>query len=151
MGRQLDRDELQLAIDAIEFAEGRSAISVDQKAKCESAKGKLRAGLVLQQDVARSADAAEPERFPSQEEAKQYSDIGQQLMVAAASRRVNEATHHKLSCLMVGLTTALARLMQVDRQRFCNTLVTNVMFTTLKAAHLLPSASQELADGSQPE
>ena len=155
MSEQLTKEQLQLSIEAIEFALAAGSHSEDDVVEAQEVLRKLRGGLVALDRHERMRGTVEPERFPavvSREEAQRYSDIGEDMMVAAAQGRVDEGIHHKLSCLMIGLTSSLSRIMQVPREKFCNQLVTNVMFTALKAAYVIPSASQEkAADGNTSE
>lgn len=154
MTQQLTQEELQLAFDAVEYVQRRQRLMTptDLLERFETTKAKLQAGITALTQRSQLAGTVEPEQFPklvTREEAQQYNDIGEELMLKAAKIRVDEGTHHKLSCLLIGLTTALSRIMHVPRERFCNTLVSNVMFTAIKAGYTLPSANRaEPADGS---
>lgn len=150
MSEQLTTAELQIAIDAIEFALAKGTANRAHQEHGQQALRKLKAGLVHAQRHDAQRGTVEPEHFPRQitvEEAQQYSAIGEEMMVAATARRIDERTHYKLSCLMIGFTSALTRVTKVPREVFCNNVVTNVMFAALKAAYVIPSASQEPADG----
>ena len=71
----------------------------------------------------------------SREEATQYSQKGEQLMLAAAKSSVPEHEHAKLVSIMIGLTSAICRLTKLPRLIFCTDLMSNVLFTALKAAY----------------
>lgn len=154
MSQQLTLAELKAVIDGLEYAKSQTirGLSQEQVDTVDGALAKLHTGLRHVENRATLSGTVEPERFPaviSLEEAHQYSDIGENMMLEAAQKvRVSEGVHHKLSCLMIGLVSALVRTMNVDREPFCNQCVANVMFTALKAAHAIPSAPQaEPADG----
>lgn len=156
MGKQLSKEELQVAIDAIEFAQTKTTPPPAMVRLCQSAVAKLRQGLEAAQQHEQQKGTIEPERFPqvlTAEEAQQYDALGQELMMhAAKGPRLSEQTHHKLTCLLVGLTSSLVRVLQVPRQLFCTNLATNVMFAALKAAYAIPLASRtEPADGPKEE
>jgi len=69
------------------------------------------------------------------EEAAVYSQKGQLMMKDAAPYPLDELTHARLTSLMVGMTTALCQVTEMDRRPFCTDLASNVMFVALKAAY----------------
>jgi hypothetical protein len=83
--------------------------------------------------------AIQAETFPQTielDEANQYNEIGQNMMLAAGPGRLPEQTHARLCSVMVGMTTAIVQVTHVPRQTFCTDLASNVMFTALKAAYI---------------
>jgi hypothetical protein len=100
---------------------------------------KLQEAMVNIRAVETAAKMAKPEgtliENVTPEEADVYNQRGEQLMLAAASSSVPEHTHAKLASIMVGLTSAICRLAGLPRLIFCNDLMSNVLFTALKAAY----------------
>ena len=100
---------------------------------------KLQETMVNTRSVEQATKMAKPEgtliENVTPDEAATYSQRGELLMLAAAKSSVPEHTHAKLASIMVGLTSAICRLAELPRLIFCNDLMSNVLFTALKAAY----------------
>jgi hypothetical protein len=136
MSDQLEKHELQI-LRSLAANTATATMAGAYYRELETIVEKLDAGIVACDKREERIGSAQAEDFPATvdvETAEQYSELGQQLMLTAAGVRVPEGIHAKLCYLQVGLTSALCQVMKMEREPFCNNLVTNVMFSALKAA-----------------
>ena len=129
IAEQLTRDEMALLLSVVPHLRTQGPTAELER--------KLQAGIDSAEKHAKMAKIR-PEKFVStisREDAEQYDELGQHMMLAAGKARIPEGQHAKLTYLMIGLTSALCQVMRQPREPFCTELVSNVMFSALKAAY----------------